>query len=116
MRTETLSIALLADNLATVTQAIAQADVVQNEALKAHMLCLMRSTAQLDDGVTDAESVALATASMCAGSLNIYIVEKTRGMDITVASPVRRGIEDAEPGVAISMVLQERARRRNVRP
>jgi len=109
----TMRIAIICGALAAlaVTTAAA-AKSAKKTALDSYVNCLMETAQKLDDGKSDAKTIALGVAADCAWNRELAIAEMmTISDDPAAQKGAADGVRASELGRIVSMVLALRRRR-----
>jgi hypothetical protein len=86
----------------------------EDTAMKAVVTCFYKSAGQLDDGTSNATSVAIGLESSCANEWNISVSVQARNMNWQTQKLFRERMETQELQVATQIVLDERANTRKL--
>jgi hypothetical protein len=86
-------------------------DAEKDAALQAYVTCLKRAARQLDDGKSDAATVALAIQSRCAVEFDYSLDVFGQGMPLDAQVNFRQQSRERQLEISTQVVLTERAAR-----
>jgi hypothetical protein len=83
-----------------------------NAALDPYFQCLVATRRKIDDGISDASSVAIALISFCSAPLQNYVIllERKNQMGDYMRLIFERNFRAQQVGFVTGIVLQERAK------
>jgi hypothetical protein len=84
----------------------------RKEATEPFIICLHAAIARLDDGKSDAQSIALAARPSCAAEFARATDTYARGLNPAATVKFHRYDDETYMGLATAAVLDERAKRR----
>ena len=103
-----LCCSLLAGCAATPAPATPASKGEQAEATRQYMNCLIPYAKQMDDGRSDAQTIARAMAGACPPEFNTYLETITRGNNNYVTNELRAQGPAMQERSALNVVLQVR--------
>lgn len=86
-------------------------DQEQSASGLAYIACLHESARKIDDGKSDAATIAMAIRPMCSGQFALYRESVSRGENVQVRRMVDERFSRAELDYGTRAVLDERAKR-----
>jgi len=112
-----LKLAAIISFLSVATIATAQStssdDAELKSASNAYIECVGKNARELDDGISDAQTVGKAAAQSCRTELRTTTDIVTRGRDSEARERIYREQIEEEAGVGTRIVLKVRAARRH---
>lgn len=82
----------------------------------AFITCMRVRVPKLDDGISDASTIAAAVRVSCPDEWNLYAALLHQGRSAALYDAIEKGAEDGQRELALVVVLETREKRRATRP